>query len=104
MADANEVVAPRLGIPVLPVVDWPDDEDDPQPGAGLHWKTVALSRWAAGRPFVWLDDEITGADQRWVAMRHPRPALLHRVDPHSGLTGADFAAVGQWLLLHNETG
>src|SRR5688572_17968326 len=81
MADANEVVAPRLGLPALPVVDWPDDEDDPQPGPGLHWKTVALSRCAVGRPFVWLDDEITDADRRWVAIHHPQPALLHRVDP-----------------------
>jgi hypothetical protein len=98
LADANEVVAPRLGLPALPVVDWPDDDEaDQRPGAGLHWKTVALSRWAAGRAFVWLDDEMTGTDQRWVAANHPEPALLHRVDPRSGLTEADLAAVAEWL-------
>lgn len=63
MADANDVVAPRPGLPALPVVDWPDDDEDgPQPGASLHRKTVALSRWAAGRAFVWLDDEMTGVE------------------------------------------
>jgi hypothetical protein len=29
MAEANEVIAPRLGLPVLPVVDWPDDNGEP---------------------------------------------------------------------------
>jgi hypothetical protein len=93
-AEANEVVAPRLGLPDLPVVDWPDEDDD-QPG--VHWKTVCLTRWAAGRPFVWLDDETTDADRRWVAANHPAPALLHRVDRTLGLTDADFHAVRRWL-------
>ncbi|MCZ7438108.1 hypothetical protein O7598_16985 [Micromonospora sp. WMMC241] len=93
MADANEVVAPRLGLPALPLVDWPDDE----PRGGLHWKTATLARRAAGRPFGWLDDEITETDRRWVAAHHPRPALLRRVGPLLGLTGADLTAVRRWL-------
>jgi hypothetical protein len=95
MAEANETVAPRLGLPLLPFVDWPDLDEVPQ--RGLHWKTVPLTRWAAGRPFVWLDDEIADTDRRWVAAHHPCPALLHRVDPYQGLTGADFATVSQFL-------
>lgn len=95
MAEANEVVAPRLGLPALPVVDWPDEDEDPR--RGVHWKTVPLTRWAAGRPFVWLDDETTDADRRWVASHHPQPALLRRVDPYLGLTDADLAAVRRWL-------
>ncbi|MFI7553809.1 HAD domain-containing protein [Micromonospora sediminimaris] len=95
MAEANEVVAPRLGLPVLPMVDWIDD--DRQPPSGVHWKTASLVRWAAGRPFVWLDDEITDADRRWVAAHYPHPALLHHVDPHLGLTDTNLTAVRQWL-------
>ncbi|EEP72355.1 hypothetical protein MCAG_02682 [Micromonospora sp. ATCC 39149] len=95
MAEANEVIAPRLGLPVLPLVDWPD-VDEHSPG-GVHWKTGPLMRHAAGRPFVWLNDEITDADRRWAAAHHRHPALLHRVDPHRGLTGADLDAVHQWL-------
>lgn len=53
--DANEVIAPRLHLPLLPVVDWPDVDEEPQ--RGIHWKTAPLMRWASGRPFVWLDDE-----------------------------------------------
>ncbi|MDP9792902.1 hypothetical protein J2S43_001414 [Catenuloplanes nepalensis] len=93
MAAANDLIAPRLGLPRLPVVPFPEDEE---PGAALHWKTAFLSRWASDRPFVWLDDEITGADRRWIAGRHPAPALPHRVDPYAGLTETDFAAVADW--------
>ena len=102
MSEANEIVAPRLGLPVLPVVDWPDADEEPQ--RGVHWKTSPLRRWAAGRPFVWLDDEITDADRRWVAANYPQPTLLHRVDPHLGLTDIDFAEVRQWLRQRDEAG
>ncbi|WP_306415859.1 HAD domain-containing protein [Actinoplanes ianthinogenes] len=98
MGEANEVVAPRLGLPSLPVVEWPEDDVDPLPG--LHWKTAFLTEWAAGRPFVWLDDELTGTDRDWVGARYPGPALLHRVDPLTGLTEGDFAAVRAWLVAH----
>ncbi|GAA0934812.1 HAD domain-containing protein [Virgisporangium ochraceum] len=101
MADANDAVAPPLGLPALPVVEWPDEDDD-EPG--VHWKTVCPTRWAAGRAFVWLDDESTDADRRWVAAHHPAPALLHRVDPTVGLTDADFAAVRRWLALPGGAG
>jgi HAD domain in Swiss Army Knife RNA repair proteins len=101
LAEANEVVAPRLGLPALPVIDWPDDDEPPR---GLHWKTVPLARWAAGHPFVWLDDETTDADRRWVAAHHAQPALLHRVDPYRGLTDTDFALVRRWLEQHDGTG
>ena len=94
MDEANEVLAPRLGLPPLPVVEWPDDEDD---NSRLHWKTRRLVEWAAGRQFIWVDDEITGADQRWVATNYAAPALLHRVDPRRGLTDAGYTAVARWL-------
>lgn len=79
MADANELISPRLGLPELPVVEFPDDDEEPT--RGLHWKTAFLTRWAAGRTFVWLDDEITGSDRQWVQAHHPGSALLHRVEP-----------------------
>nr|WP_091559379.1 HAD domain-containing protein [Micromonospora pattaloongensis] len=95
MSEANEVISPRLGLPNLPVIEWPDTDEDPTPG--LHWKTAPLTRWATGRPFVWLDDETTDVDRHWVATHHPERALLHRVDPHLGLTEADFSTVRRWL-------
>ncbi|KLI97185.1 hypothetical protein ABZ114_11435 [Streptomyces albidoflavus] len=44
-----------------------------------------------------VDDEITGLDRAWVARHHRGPALLHRVDPVTGLTAAGFAVLGSWL-------
>ncbi|MEW2101770.1 HAD domain-containing protein [Streptomyces cellulosae] len=93
--EANEVVAPRLGLPRLPVLDWPE-ADEPGP-RGLHWKTRPLVEWAGGRPFVWVDDEIGAVDRQWVAAAHPGPALLHRVDPARGLQDSDFRALTDWL-------
>ncbi|MEU6987842.1 HAD domain-containing protein [Streptomyces sp. NPDC046324] len=98
MSDANDCVAPRLGLPRLPVVNWPEPSpvDERDERNGLHWKTRALAGWAAGRPFVWVDDEITDRDRAWIAAHHQGRALLHRVDPRRGLTDADFAALQAW--------
>ncbi|MER6619998.1 HAD domain-containing protein [Streptomyces sp. NPDC000931] len=94
--EANDTIAPRLGLPRLPTVSWPEDDDTPAP-RGLHWKTRPLAEWAGRRPFVWLDDEIGGTDRAWTEAAHPAPALLHRVDPAKGLTEADLTAVREWL-------
>ncbi|GGZ46109.1 hypothetical protein GCM10010371_01480 [Streptomyces subrutilus] len=96
MAGANRWVAPRLGLPALPVVEWPEPSAEDGRG-GVHWKTPALVAHAAGRDFVWVDDEITGADRAYVAARHPGRALLYRVDPGRGLTGRDLLVLEEWL-------
>ena len=98
-SDANECLSPRLGLPQLSVVDWPElsDLDEQDERDGLHWKTRALVNWASGRPFAWVDDEITDIDRHWVRAHHGAPALLHRVDPRQGLAEADYAALGEWL-------
>ncbi|MGV9791285.1 HAD domain-containing protein [Streptomyces sp. NPDC003435] len=97
MDDANAVLAPWLGLPPLPVVPWPDEDEPP---ALIHWKTRPLVEFAAGRPFVWIDDEITEADRAYVAVHHRAPALLHRVDHDYGLTEADFGTLREWLGRH----
>ncbi|MFJ4579541.1 HAD domain-containing protein [Streptomyces echinatus] len=102
MEDANEAVAPRLGLPKLPVVEWPDSGADDGP-CGLHWKTRPLVEWADGRPFTWVDDDISAMDRLWVAAQHPGPSLLHRVDPAQGLVDADFSALGDWLAVRAPT-
>ncbi|MFB7592044.1 hypothetical protein [Streptomyces sp. NPDC056169] len=90
--DANTWVAPRLGLPELPLVPWLDGPEPP----GVHWKLPALVAWAAGRAFAWVDDEIGAGDRAWAAARCPGRALLHRVDPRRGLGGADYAALAAW--------
>ncbi|MFJ9604847.1 HAD domain-containing protein [Kitasatospora sp. NPDC101176] len=97
-SDANDCLSPWLGLPRLPWVDWPDtDDDEPAGPPGLHWKTRTLLARAAGRPFVWVDDEITATDRHWVAAHSPARTLLHRVDPQRGLTAADFTVLSVWL-------
>jgi hypothetical protein len=97
MEEANEVVAPRIGLPRLPVVEWPEPAGAGEDPRGLHWKTRPLVEWADGRPFIWVDNEISGMDRQWVAAGHPGPSLLHRVDPAKGLTDADFSTLATWL-------
>lgn len=95
-AGANSLVAPRLGLPPLPVVAFGADyEEDVR--IGLHYKTRALVDWAAGRPFAWVDDELTDVDRRWVRAHHPGPALLHRVESSRGLDSPDYAILADWL-------
>ncbi|MGW6931475.1 HAD domain-containing protein [Lentzea sp. NPDC054927] len=98
MDDANEHLAPLLGLPALPVAAWPDDPatEAADVRRGLHWKTRGLVALAGARPFAWVDDELTAKDHAWVAEHHPR-ALLHRVDPRHGLTDADYLALDAWL-------
>ncbi|MET8995145.1 HAD domain-containing protein [Amycolatopsis sp. NPDC004169] len=98
LEDANECIAPLLGLPPLPVLDFPDEDPPGEnlPTAGPHWKTGPIVAWAAGRPFAWVDDETTDADRAWIASHHPEPALLHTVDPATGLTGQDLATIAAW--------
>ncbi|MEV8531887.1 HAD domain-containing protein [Streptomyces sp. NPDC051211] len=97
MSDANACIAPRLGLPPLPVLDWPEPHAEDE-RTGLHWKTRALVAWAAGRPFAWVDDEITPRDRTWISTHHPTRTLLHHVDPRRGLTPTDFETLESWLL------
>lgn len=98
--DANTEIAPRLGLPELPVVLWPESSDVREredAWFGLHWKTRTLVECAAGSDFAWVDDEITEADREWVSEHHPGRALLHHVDSSRGLADEDFAALDKWL-------
>ncbi|MYU25641.1 HAD domain-containing protein [Streptomyces sp. SID8352] len=97
--EANEVIAPLLGLPPLPVMTWGEEDGRGARGVprGLHWKVPHLVARAGGRAFVWVDDEIGAVDRLWVAAEHPGAALLHRVEPHVGLTGRDFDVIRRWV-------
>jgi hypothetical protein len=98
--EANTEIASRIGLPRLPVVNWPDpsgEHEREDQWFGLCWKTRALVTWAAGRPFAWVDDEITDADRDWVSTHHSGRALLHHVDSYRGLADEDFATLDHWL-------
>ena len=92
--EANSFIAPVLGLPPLPFVDWPTTLT-PGPN-GTFWKTRHLVNHAEGRPFVWLDDELDDRDRDFVAAYHDGPALLHWVDPRVGLQDTDFEVVADF--------
>ncbi|MGR6920230.1 HAD domain-containing protein [[Actinomadura] parvosata] len=98
--EANDEIAPRIGLPQLPVVTWPEPtghHEHEDRWLGLCWKTRTLVSWAGGRPFAWVDDEITDADREWASAHHGGPALLHHVKSYRGLADEDFAILDQWL-------
>ncbi|MFF4255257.1 hypothetical protein ACFY1L_29020 [Streptomyces sp. NPDC001663] len=97
--EANDFVAPILGLPTLPFIAWPSPRSEP--GGGVFWKTPEIVAWADGRAFAWVDDEITDADRAWVQAHHHGPALLHRVDPRTGLSTDDFAVLTEWAASLN---
>jgi len=82
--EANEWIAPHLGLPELPVVHFENKLG--RRVHGVHWKTPDLVKYAAGRPFAWLDDEITARDGEYVREHHRAPSALVQVSPFVGLT------------------
>ncbi|MFE9785637.1 hypothetical protein ACFYO7_09675 [Nocardia salmonicida] len=94
--DANEFIAPLIGLPELPVIEWvgtmrfgPD---------GTFWKTAELIEHAAGRPFAWVDDDITTRDRKYTREHHANAALLRFVHPAAGLTDEDFETLAAWAI------
>jgi hypothetical protein len=97
-AEANEWIAPHVGLPDLPFIDWDEERrpaSDRMPD-GTYWKTHQIVEYAAGRPFAWLDDEIGVADRGYTAKHHQGSALLHWVSPAKGLLDDDFHALHVW--------
>jgi hypothetical protein len=96
--DANTELAPRMGLPPLPVAYWPEpssqDEREDQ-WFNLHWKTHTLLAWAGRRSNARVDNEITDTD--WIAACHHGRALLHPVDAFHGITYHDLEALAAWL-------
>ncbi|MEU4412246.1 hypothetical protein ACIBEH_08565 [Nocardia salmonicida] len=95
-ADANTFIGPVIGLPELPVVEWTSTKRRVGP-EDTFWKTAELVEHAAGRPFVWVDDDITTADRRYVNTHHAGVALLRFVHPAVGLVDDDFAVLRAWV-------
>ncbi|KOT88485.1 hypothetical protein ADK86_31695 [Streptomyces sp. NRRL F-5755] len=92
MGDANRWIGPVLGLPPLPFVDFGDALLRERPD-GVHWKSAPLVAHAGGRPFAWVDDEQTDADNAHIAATHRGESLLHHVNPRIGLRHEDFTAL-----------
>lgn len=84
---ANKHIGPNIGLPELPFVHF---------GFSEVTKIPALVRFAEGRPFAWVDDEITGQDRAYVVQEHTGEFLLHLVSPRLGLLDGDFQRLHAW--------
>ena len=102
MAEANRWIAPVLGLPELPFVDFGDALFQERPD-GVHWKTARLVDHADGRPFAWVDDEQSERDQAYVTARHRAQALLHHVNPRIGMRDDDFRNLADFARSLNPT-
>lgn len=94
--NANEWIAPRVGLPALPFVPiprYPGSEEGRSLGA---WKARHVAVWAEGRPFVWFEDE---PDATECIAGEPGVAehLLVEIDPLTGLTDEHLDTAAAWL-------
>ncbi|MFD9372240.1 HAD domain-containing protein [Streptomyces sp. NPDC060020] len=92
--EANDWIGPHLGLPRLPFIDWPSMHG--RAPRGTFWKTQYVLAYAGGRPFAWIDDDITAMDREYVEQHHPAHALLLRIDERIGLVREDFDALAAW--------
>jgi hypothetical protein len=85
---ANWRIAPRAGLPRLPVIEFP----------GLV-KLPVMQEWCGTRPLAWLDDWFDPGAHPWAAGRAAAgtPTLLVAVDPAAGLQERHCDDVSAWL-------
>jgi Swiss Army Knife RNA repair-like protein len=90
---ANELIAPRVGLPKLPYIFVP-----PGTSERPEWKYDAVATYAGERPIAWLDDEFgKHPATAFHAQREGLATLLHPVDGSTGLRTHDFHTVRSWL-------
>jgi hypothetical protein len=75
---ANRVVAPALGLPPLPAIEF--DMDRRAPTA----KLPSVIAWIGDRPCAWIDDDLQHDADTWAAGRAV-PTLLVHVDMTTGM-------------------
>lgn len=91
---ANTDIGPKIGLPKLPVIVFPNPHD--RPNARLHWKTASIRVYVDGRPFAWVDDEVSRWDEQYLQDVHESPVMLRKIDPAVGLTDTDFVELREW--------
>lgn len=91
---ANEVLAPRLGLPELPVLTFPRYR---MGYSAYHMKSPGIARAMEGDDFVWFDDEATHHDESYFEEHHDAGSLLVHTNPATGVTEEQFVQAADWL-------
>lgn len=92
---ANDWIAPRVGLPRLPFVPIPRQPLDSDLTVG-GWKARHVARWAAGRPFVWFEDE-PDVTECLAAEADLGPHFVVQIDPYKGLVEGHLDRARAWL-------
>lgn len=88
--NANRLICPVLGLPELPVVEFPLS------GRDLFFRKLPSVIEAVGdRPCAWIDDEHQTDHYTWAEQR-AAPTLLIHIDPAVGLTRDVIATLADW--------
>ncbi|HEX4813408.1 MAG TPA: HAD domain-containing protein [Nonomuraea sp.] len=94
---ANDWIAPRIGLPALPVI--PMSPDVPS-AHGEMFKTPHVAAYAGRRPFVWFDDQVWAEDEEYLRVHQGLEAfLLVHVAAAYGLTSRHLGMAHEWLTL-----
>jgi hypothetical protein len=94
--DANSLIGPRIGLPRLPVIEFNKTWKLPTRADGTYFKTHEVAKWVTGRPFAWVDDEVSQWDDAFFQDVCEAPYLLRKIDPVVGLADEDFVALRAW--------
>ncbi|MFI6522147.1 HAD domain-containing protein [Spirillospora sp. NPDC050679] len=94
--NANEWIAPRVGLPRLPFVPIPGFPGVEEGGTLGSWKARHVAAWVEGRPFVWFEDEPDATDCI-AAEEGVGDHLLVATDPMVGITEGDVERAAEWL-------
>lgn len=104
--EANNRIGPAIGLPTLPVIEFPLDDLEPDGGGNRWrrdgtWKWSAVAAYAAGRPLAWLDDDhgnplFAAARASFDHQRTGQPTLLCHVDPRTGVQATHLDEIRAW--------
>lgn len=96
--EADEWIGSHLGLPKLSVINWV--ERDYWNKEGLYWKTKRIAEWMKkyrpGVPFIWIDDECTNKDNKWLLNSTNGLGSTLQVSPKWGLREQEFVYLKLW--------
>jgi hypothetical protein len=97
---ANDSLAPLLGLPDLPVLNF----DGAARFGSAHWKLGPIDDYAGKRPLAWIDDSFDESCYEWAQQRDAETLLVPTEAPF-GLEEAQTEALMIWARqLEREAG
>jgi hypothetical protein len=91
---ANVHIGPRIGLPELPWIEWSDPYPTQRTYPGnIMIKTMEVIKYADGRPFAWLDDDLTSYDIKELEKHTCLPIL---VSYKYGIIGEHLDMLREW--------